>query len=101
MMIRTMGLTTNEEWLFDFTLEELSTLSLQWYWVDLDRPSLEEESLLHSFFQFHPLAIEDCLQRLQRPKMDYYDGYAFFVLHSLCQDDLEAEELNLFLGKTL
>ncbi|MEK3933679.1 magnesium/cobalt transporter CorA [Sporosarcina sp. FSL W7-1349] len=98
-MIRTMGLTTNEEWLFDFTLEELSTLSLQWYWVDLDRPSLEEESLLHSFFQFHPLAIEDCLQRLQRPKMDYYDGYAFFVLHSLCQDDLEAEELNLFLGE--
>ncbi|BAQ11951.1 magnesium and cobalt transporter cora [Bacillus sp. OxB-1] len=98
-MIRTMGLTTNEEWLFDFTLEELSTLSLQWYWVDFDRPSLEEESLLHSFFQFHPLAIEDCLQRLQRPKMDYYDGYAFFVLHSLCQDDLEAEELNLFLGE--
>ncbi|MFS0574676.1 magnesium/cobalt transporter CorA [Sporosarcina sp. 179-K 3D1 HS] len=98
-MIRTMGLTTNDEWIFDFNLEDLRTLSFQWYWIDFDRPTLEEESYLHSYFQFHPLAIEDCLQRLQRPKMDYYDGYAFFVLHSLCQDDLEAEELNLFQGE--
>ena len=98
-MLQTMGLTTANEMIFDFGIEEIKELSLQWYWVDFDRPSEEESELLFSFFDFHPLAIEDCLGRLQRPKMDYYDGYTFFVLHSICSEDLEAEELNMFLGE--
>ncbi|GEN84046.1 putative metal ion transporter YfjQ [Sporosarcina luteola] len=98
-MLQTMGLTTTNEMIFDFGIEEIKELSLQWYWVDFDRPSEEESELLFSFFDFHPLAIEDCLGRLQRPKMDYYDGYTFFVLHSICSEDLEAEELNMFLGE--
>lgn len=98
-MIRTMGLTDNDELIFDFPLAELTTRSWQWYWVDFDQPDANEEMMLHSVFNFHPLAIEDCLHQLQRPKLDYYDDYAFFVLHSLCHDDLAAEELNLFLGK--
>lgn len=98
-MIRTMGLTDDDELIFDFPLAEIASRPMQWYWVDFDNPNKDEESLLHSFFHFHPLAIEDCLHRLQRPKLDYYDEYAFFVLHSICQEDLTAEELNLFLGE--
>ncbi|MDW0117061.1 magnesium/cobalt transporter CorA [Sporosarcina thermotolerans] len=98
-MLRTIGMTTEDEMIFDFRLEEIKSLSLEWYWVDFDRPSEEESELLLSYFDFHPLAIEDCLGRLQRPKMDYYDGYTFFVLHSICSNDLEAEELNMFLGE--
>lgn len=98
-MIRTMGLTDDDELIFDFPLAEIASRPMQWYWVDFDNPSADEESLLHSFFHFHPLAIEDCLHRLQRPKLDYYDEYAFFVLHSICQEDLTAEEVNLFLGE--
>ncbi|WP_339254932.1 magnesium/cobalt transporter CorA [Sporosarcina sp. FSL W8-0480] len=98
-MLRTIGMTNADEMIFDFRLEEIESLPLKWYWVDFDRPSEEESELLRSYFDFHPLAIEDCLGRLQRPKMDYYDGYTFFVLHSICSDDLEAEELNMFLGK--
>lgn len=98
-MIRTMGVTDDDELIFDFSLADMSSLSLQWYWVDFDRPDTDEESLLHSFFHFHPLAIEDCLYRMQRPKLDYYDEYAFFVLHTICHENLEAEELNLFLGE--
>jgi magnesium transporter len=98
-MIRTMGLTDDDELIFDFALGEIRDLSLEWYWVDFDQPDPYEESFLHSFFQFHPLAIEDCLYRLQRPKLDYYDEYAFFVLHTICQDNLASEELNLFLGE--
>ena len=97
-MIRTMGLTADDDLIFDFSLGEIRNLSLQWYWVDFDQPDAYEESFLHSFFHFHPLAIEDCLHRLQRPKLDYYDDYTFFVLHSLCHEDLTADELNLFLG---
>ena len=55
--------------------------------------------MLRSVFDFHPLALEDCLGRLQRPKLDHYDGYTFFALHSICHEDLNAEELNLFLGE--
>lgn len=98
-MIRTMGFTDNDELIVDFPLAEITTRSWQWYWVDFDQPDTNEEMMLHTFFNFHPLAIEDCLHRLQRPKLDYYDEYAFFVLHSLRHDDLAAEELNLFLGK--
>ena len=98
-MIWTMGLTKNNNIIHDFPVENISELDLRWYWVDFDQPDAEEASLLHSFFAFHPLALEDCYGRMQRPKLDHYDGYTFFALHSICHEDLNAEELNLFLGE--
>ncbi len=98
-MIRTIGFTKENELVFDFPLEDIHTQPFLWYWVDFNEPSEEEISLLHSFFHFHPLAIEDCLHRLQRPKLNYYEDYTFFVLHSICHENLEAEELNMFFGK--
>jgi len=98
-MIRTMGFTINNELIFDFPLDEIENKALQWYWVDFDQPTKREELLLHTFFNFHPLAIEDCLEGLQRPKLDYYGDYVFFVLHSIRHETLRPEELNLFLGK--
>lgn len=61
-------------------------------------PTEQEARLLDTFFEFHPLAIEDCLHFLQRPKLDFYDGYHFFVLHALNQKSLAPEELDLFIG---
>ena len=83
----------------DFPLEYIQTNELEWYWVDIGEPTKEEEQLLSSFFHFHPLAIEDCLQMLQRPKLDHYGDYEFFVLHAFNEKEMEAEELNLFVGK--
>jgi magnesium transporter len=97
-LIRTIGLTAEDKMVFDFPLTEIHTRTFKWYWIDIDQPDDKETALLDSFFHFHPLTIEDCLNRLQRPKVDFYDDYAFFVLHSLCNDNLKAEELNLFLG---
>jgi magnesium transporter len=45
--------------------------------VDFDQPTDVEVALLSTFFHFHPLAIEDCLHRLQRPKVDYYMDIIF------------------------
>ncbi|WP_019413455.1 magnesium/cobalt transporter CorA [Paenisporosarcina sp. TG20] len=99
-MIRTFGVTADSQLKIDFPLEDLhSNKSFDWYWVDFDQPTSDEWVLLDSFFHFHPLAIEDCLQRLERPKVDFYDGYHFFVIHRMNEDTLEAEELNLFVGK--
>ncbi|MFS0688399.1 magnesium/cobalt transporter CorA [Sporosarcina sp. 179-K 8C2 HS] len=98
-MIWTMGLTTDDEFIYDFPVQEISGLSLRWYWVDFDQPDAEEASLLQSLFKFHPLALEDCYGRIQRPKLDHYEGYTFFALHSICHEDLIAEEVDLFLGE--
>lgn len=98
-MIQTMGITTDHEIICDFPLHDIKNKTFEWYWIDIGEPSQEEENLLSSFFHFHPLAIEDCLLRLQRPKLDHYDGYAFYVLHTINEETLEAEELNIFVGK--
>ncbi|WP_173916662.1 magnesium/cobalt transporter CorA [Halobacillus sp. Marseille-Q1614] len=79
-------------------VEELAGRSFDWYWVDFGSPSEEEAQYLDTFFQFHPLAIEDCLHELQRPKLDYYDDHTFFVFHSIDPDTLKKREKNLFLG---
>lgn len=98
-MIRTLGITNNQELKMDFPLEEISNNSFEWYWIDFDEPTVQEELLLSTFFHFHPLAIEDCLMRLQRPKLDYYDDYQFLVLHKLNENTFEAEEVNMFVSK--
>ena len=83
-MIRTIGFTKDDALMFDFPLSDIHTGIFQWYWVDFDRPNEEEIAYLDSFFNFHPLAIEDCLLGLQRPKLNYYDDYTFFVLACHC-----------------
>jgi len=98
-MIRTFGVTADSQLVEDFPLEDLHRKEFDWYWVDFDEPTESEFGLLDTFFHFHHLAIEDCLHRLQRPKVDYYDDYHFFVVHTLNEKSLEAEELNIFIGK--
>jgi magnesium transporter len=98
-MIRTFGVTKDSHLEVDFPLEDLHRYEFDWYWVDFNKPTAEEYTLLDSFFHFHPLAIEDCLHRLQRPKVDKYDDYHFFVVHTMNEETLEAEELDLFIGK--
>ena len=97
-IIQTIALSEDNELLFDVPLTAIQEQNFRWYWVDFEQPTKDEEKLLHSFFQFHALAIEDSLYRLQRPKMDYYEDFTFFVLHSICQENLKPEELTMFIG---
>jgi magnesium transporter len=97
-MINTLAVTTSFKLKQNLTLDELNSQEIAWYWVDFTCPTEEEILLLKTHFKFHHLAIEDCLHLLQRPKLDYYEGYNFFVLHSLNQNTLKAEELDLFVG---
>lgn len=98
-MIHTMGLTKDHQLITDFPLDAIHDGDLVWYWVDFDNPTEEEAYLLEKVFHFHPLAIEDCMHFLQRPKLDEYDGYSFLVLHALRHHTLEAEEVDLFIGE--
>ena len=73
-------------------------------WVDLENASAEEtKSVLEDLFNFHPLAIEDCVAVTERPKVDEYEGYIFLVLHAVDYSESQHEfcttELNMFIGK--
>jgi magnesium transporter len=72
-------------------------------WVDLEAPTDEEINLiLEGVFNFHPLAIEDCVTPSSLPKIEDYDDYLFMVTHAVDftrTDKFATTELDLFLGK--
>ncbi|MEH6987689.1 magnesium/cobalt transporter CorA [Cytobacillus firmus] len=99
-MIRIQAVNKKNELKKDITLERLKAEweSYKWFWVDFDQPTEEETAELDKTFHFHPLAIEDCVVKLQRPKMDYYEDYSFFVTHSLNHINEDKQEINFFIG---
>ena len=72
-------------------------------WVDLDNPTEEEwKFVLESVFEFHPLAIEDCVAPNSLPKVEDYEDYLFIVTHAVDfkrTDKFNTTELDLFLGR--
>jgi len=50
-------------------------------WVNIEAPTKRETEWLAEKFQFHPMALDDCLSRKQISKLDVYPGYLFFVFH--------------------
>jgi magnesium transporter len=78
-------------------------------WVDLAEPTDADYEWLLRHFRFHQLAIEDCRHGVQRPKIEEYDDYLFFVFHAViglsAGDDLmrgseiDFVELDGFLGR--
>ncbi|MFD0825757.1 magnesium/cobalt transporter CorA [Neobacillus sp. M.A.Huq-85] len=98
-MIRTIAINQNYELIKDVEVSKLVKGEFRWYWIDFQEPSEEETDMLREPLDFHPLAIEDCIHTLQRPKLDYYDDYAFFVTQSLNPQTITREEVDFFLSK--
>ncbi len=74
-------------------------------WVDIDSSSRPQLALLEKVFNFHPLAIEDVLNPVSRPKVEPYSDYLFITLRVVrfmdATDDpydLETTNLYFFLG---
>jgi magnesium transporter len=97
-MIHVVAVTSTNKVFTNISLKKLKENEWNWFWVDFDQPTEEEIKELENTFQFHPLAIEDCIHRLQRPKLDYYEKYNFFVTHCLDEGKLSKEEVNFFLS---
>jgi len=76
-------------------------------WVDLEAPSEFESECLVEIFNFHDLAIEDCLVDQSQPKVDDYGEYLFIVLHAVTSkndeekgiEELATKELDIFFSK--
>ncbi len=83
-------------------IHKLRELAPNILWVDVSNPGSQDFDELAAQFGFHPLAIEDCQNGHQRPKVDEYQGYYFIVLYEallLPDQRLELHELNIFLGR--
>ncbi len=76
-------------------------------WVDLEDPNEFESDCLVEIFNFHDLAVEDCLSDASQPKVDDYDEYLFLVMNGFRfeaseekkEGDLQLAELDIFFGK--
>ncbi|WP_248924713.1 magnesium/cobalt transporter CorA [Paenibacillus hamazuiensis] len=98
-MLRIMAVTREGDLCELSSPDELSGAGFSWFWADFNAPTEEEALLLETYFHFHPLAIEDCFHLLQRPKLDHYEDVHFFVLHALNHPNLDADEVDMFIGK--
>ncbi|MBN1122343.1 MAG: magnesium transporter CorA family protein [Anaerolineae bacterium] len=72
-------------------------------WTHITNPAPGDVARLHEAYpHFHPLDLEDCLSRIERPKIDEYDDYLFIVMHFPYWDSQERisrpGEVDFFLG---
>jgi magnesium transporter len=74
-------------------------------WVDFEAATEFEEDMLVEIFNFHPLAVEDCITDHSQPKLDDYEEYLFLVVHAITMiqkekhKELATIELNIFFGE--
>jgi len=64
--------------------QPLNLQSITWgelTWIDIAPPTERETEYLAQNYNFHPLDLDDCLSRIQRPKIDEYKNYHFLVFH--------------------
>lgn len=59
-------------------------------WLGLSAPSQEEFEMVVGELNFHPLAVEDAVTAMQRPKLEDYDGLTFFVIKTVFFDPSES-----------
>jgi magnesium transporter len=66
---------------YDRVAIESRLTSGEFFWLDLHDPTEDDFALLRDVFKFHPLALEDSQQFGQRPKLEDYDTFVFFVFY--------------------
>jgi magnesium transporter len=70
-------------------------------WIDIAKPSKDEMKKLAEKFPFHELNLEDCLSKIQIPKIDRYEDHVFVILNFpvLQQDKIpKSGQLAAFIG---
>ncbi|MBU2229506.1 magnesium transporter CorA family protein [Patescibacteria group bacterium] len=82
-------------------IHEIKTKKLRW--ININNPAQEEIEYLRDEFDFHPLALEDCVTPTHRSKIDEYKKYYFMVLLFPIYDrksrEIRPAEVHFFIGK--
>lgn len=78
---------------------DLSELRDRPCWLDLVAPREQDLALIAEELGLHPLAIEDALQKHERPKIESYEGHYFIVFYALEEptpDLVEHHQVSMF-----
>jgi magnesium transporter len=71
-------------------------------WTNIEHPTSEDIEVLRRNYTFHPLDLEDCLSKIERPKIDEYEDYLFIVMHFPVYDPDQhisrPSEVDFFIG---
>ena len=86
MPIKAYYLTPDGEMQYDLTKEQIKTVfesQKGLIWVDCSEITEEDGSFLEQTFNFHHLAVEDCVSpRINSPKIEDFGNHLFpFYLH--------------------
>ena len=64
--------------------EKLNIETIKWgkiTWINIEKPTSSDMEYLAKNYLFNLFDLEDCLSRIERPKIDEYENYLFLVLH--------------------
>src|SRR6266487_337090 len=84
---------------------DLDTISNNGFlWTDIQKPTNEKMTMLAKNFNFHELNVEDCLSKVQIPKVDRYEDHLFIILHVPTTGEKEKtlptfSQLSIFAGR--
>jgi magnesium transporter len=71
-------------------------------WINIEKPTREKMKILGSNYSFHELNLEDCLSKIQIPKVDHYGDHLFIILHFPAVENNESiprsSQLSIFIG---
>lgn len=84
------------------TLDDLDAGVADPVWIDVSEPDEAALAAVGERFPLHPLAVDDCLHYLQRPKVDVYGDSSFLIWlvpHLDDADRVQTDELDAFLGE--
>ncbi|MDR0984912.1 MAG: magnesium transporter CorA family protein [Endomicrobium sp.] len=104
--------TINNNYKYEYDVNkiiELSNKNFEMIWLDVHIENSElknkEILLLHKYFRFHELSIEDCIFKKKYPKIEEFKNYIFSTTHGVqLKSDCFSEfrnsiyELNIFIG---
>lgn len=73
-------------------------------WINIENPTKADiEALNQRYPSHHPLTLEDCLSRIERPKIDDYDDHLFLVMQFPVFDKKKRisrpAEVDIFMGR--
>jgi magnesium transporter len=84
---------------------DLETISNNGFlWTDIQKPTNEKMTVLAKNYNFHELNVEDCLSKVQIPKVDRYEDHVFIILHFPITAEKEKtlprfSQLSIFAGR--
>lgn len=72
-------------------------------WIDLENTGEAGFESIKPMLEFHPMAVEDCVVDVNRPKVDDYRDYLYVAVHSARWDEADRlpviKELDVLIGR--